>query len=90
MTPPPAVEKVLNWLSWLITLCMKVVEAGFVLVLLSVLLYILLGADAGLYVGSIVINVKMLIYALTPQAVVGVDLGMDCQAPALGIGDFSG
>ncbi len=72
MTPPPAVEKVLNWLSWLITLCKKVVEAGFVLVLLSVLLYILLGADAGLYVGSIVINVKMLIYALTPQAVVGI------------------
>jgi hypothetical protein len=72
MTPPPAVEKVLNWLSWLITLCMKVVEAGFVLVLLSVLLYILLGADAGLYVGSVVINVKMLIYALTPQAVVGI------------------
>ena len=72
MTPPPAVEKVLNWLSWLITLCMKVVEAGFVLVLLSVLLYILLGADAGLYVGSIVINVKMLFYALTPQAVVGI------------------
>ena len=72
MTPPPAVEKVLNWLSWLITLCMKVVEAGFVLVLLSVLLYILLGADAGLYVGSIVINVKILIYALTPQAVVGI------------------
>jgi hypothetical protein len=72
MTPPPAVEKVLNWLSWLITLCMKVVEAGFVLVLLSVLLYILLGADAGLYVGSIVFNVKMLIYALTPQAVVGI------------------
>ena len=72
MTPPPAVEKVLNWLSWLITLCMKVVEAGFVLVLLSVLLYILLGADAGLYVGSIVINVKMLVYALTPQAVVGI------------------
>jgi len=72
MTPPPAVEKVLNWLSWLITLCMKVVEAGFVLVLLSVLLYILLGADAGLYVVSIVINVKMLIYALTPQAVVGI------------------
>jgi hypothetical protein len=72
MTPPPAVEKVLNWLSWLITLCMKVVEAGFVLVLLSVLLYILLGADAGLYVGFIVINVKMLIYALTPQAVVGI------------------
>ena len=72
MTPPPAVEKVLNWLSWLITLCMKVVEAGFVLVLLSVLLYILLGADAGLYVGSIVINVKMLIYALTPQGVVGI------------------
>jgi hypothetical protein len=72
MTPPPAVEKGLNWLSWLITLCMKVVEAGFVLVLLSVLLYILLGADAGLYVGSIVINVKMLIYALTPQAVVGI------------------
>jgi hypothetical protein len=72
MTPPPAVEKVLNWLSWLITLCMKVVEAGFVLVLLSVLLYILLGADAGIYVGSIVINVKMLIYALTPQAVVGI------------------
>ena len=74
MTPPPAVEKVLNWLSWLITLCMKVVEAGFVLVLLSVLLYILLGADAGLYVGSIVINVKMLIYALTPQAVVGISI----------------
>ena len=43
----------LNWLSKLIALGLQVVEAGFVLVLLSVLLYILLGADAGLYVGWI-------------------------------------
>ena len=88
MTPPPAVEKVLNWLSWLITLCMKVVEAGFVLVLLSVLLYILLGADAGLYVGSIVINVKMLIYALTPQAVVGIAIVLTLGSPSARVRDW--
>ncbi len=74
MTPPPAEEKVLNWLSKLIALGLQVVEAGFVLVLLSVLLYILLGADAGLYVGSVVVNVKILIDAFTPQALIGVGI----------------
>lgn len=72
MTPPPAEEKTLKRITWIIAVIMKVIEAGFVLVLLSVLLYILLGADAGLYVGSIVINLKLLVEAFTPQAVIGV------------------
>ena len=62
----------LNWLSKLIALSFQVIEAGFVLVLLCVLLYILLGADAGRYVGSVVVNLKILVDAFTPQALIGV------------------
>ena len=62
----------MNTIAWLIAVLMKVVEAGFVLVLLSVLLYILLGADAGPYVGSIVVNLKLLVDAFSPQALIGV------------------
>ena len=59
------------WLDRITGLFLKVVEAGAVLVLLIVLLYILLGADAGPWVVSVIANLQALVAALSPQAVVG-------------------
>ena len=42
------------------------------LVLLIVLLFILLGADAGPYVASVIANLQALVAALSPQALIGV------------------
>ena len=53
-------------------LFVKVIEAGFALVGFIVLVYILLGADSGPYVGSVIANLSGLIAAVGPQAVVGV------------------
>lgn len=72
MTPPPAEKKILDLLSGLIALTMKVIEAGFVLVLLCVLLYILLGAAAGPYVRLVISNLTYLVTVFTPQALIGV------------------
>lgn len=72
MTPPPAEKKILDLLSGLIALAMKVIEAGFVVVLLCVLLYILLGAAAGSYVSLVISNLTYLVTVFTPQALVGV------------------
>lgn len=60
------------WLDRITGLFLKVIEAGAVLVLLIVLLYILLGADAGPWVVSVIANLQALVAALSPQAVVGV------------------
>ena len=72
MAPPPAEEKQLNWLAKLTTLSMQVVQAGFVLVLLCVLLYILLGAAAGPYVSSVIGNLAHLVAVFTPQTLIAV------------------
>lgn len=60
------------WLDRITRLFLRVIEAGAVLVLLIVLVYILLGADAGPYVVSVIGNLQALVAALSPQAVVGV------------------
>ncbi len=53
-------------------LFLRLTEAGFVLVGFIVLVYILLGADSGPYVGSVIANLTGLITAVTPQALVGI------------------
>jgi ABC-type dipeptide/oligopeptide/nickel transport system permease subunit len=72
MTPPPAEKKAIDILNGLIALAMKAIEVGFVVVLCCVLLYVLLGAAAGPYVGSVVSNLSFLVARLTPQALIGV------------------
>lgn len=76
MTPPPADEKTVSVMDQMTRLFLKVIEAGFVLVLLIVLLYILLGADAGPYVGSVIANLQALVTAMSPQALIGVAVVM--------------
>lgn len=62
----------MHWLDQITRLFLKVIEAGFVLVLLIVLLFILLGADAGPYIGSVITNLNALVTALSAQALIGV------------------
>ncbi len=53
-------------------LFLRLTQAGFVFVAFIVLIYILLGADAGPYVGSVIANLTGLIAAVGPQALVGI------------------
>ena len=53
-------------------LFLRLTEAGFVFVGFIVLVYILLGADSGPYVGSVIANLTALVAAVTPQALVGI------------------
>lgn len=50
----------------------RLTEAGFGFVGFIVLVYILLGADSGPYVGSVIANLTGLVAAVTPQALVGI------------------
>ncbi len=70
--PPPAEKTPAALLASVTGLFLRLTEAGFVLVGLIVLAYILLGADAGPYVGSVIANLSALVAAFTPQALVGV------------------
>ncbi len=53
-------------------LFLRITEAGFVIVGIIVLVYILLGADSGSYVLSVVSNLTGLIAAIGPQSLVGI------------------
>ena len=53
-------------------LFLRLTEAGFVFVAFIVLIYILLGADAGPYVASVIGNLTGLIAAIGPQSLVGI------------------
>jgi hypothetical protein len=52
-----------NWI-------LQLTEAGFVLVLFIILIYILLGAASGVFVIGVVSNILLLVNAVTPQALV--------------------
>ncbi|HMS94011.1 MAG TPA: hypothetical protein PKA03_02090 [Tabrizicola sp.] len=52
-----------NWI-------LQLTEAGFVLVLFIILVYILLGAASGVFVIGVASNILLLVNALTPQALV--------------------
>lgn len=73
-TPPPAEDRMTfaRGLASVTGLFLRLTEAGFVIVAFVVLIYILLGADAGPYVGSVVSNLTGLVAAIGPQALVGI------------------
>jgi len=70
--PPPTVRSLNAWLALVTGLLLRLTEAGLVFVGFLVLVYILLGAEAGPYVGSVIANLSALVAAVTPQALVGV------------------
>ncbi|MEZ5887103.1 MAG: hypothetical protein R3D56_09505 [Paracoccaceae bacterium] len=53
-------------------LCLAVAEAGYALVALIILLYLLLGADAGPYVASVMTNLSLLIDAFGQQTLIAI------------------
>lgn len=57
------VSTVKNWIF-------QLTEAGFVLVLFIILIYILLGAASGPFVIGVVSNILLLINAVTPQTLI--------------------
>ena len=72
--PPPADAgtRVTRGLASVTGLFLRLTEAGFAFVGFIVLVYILLGADSGPYVGSVIANLTGLVAAITPQALVGI------------------
>lgn len=73
-TPPPAEDRLSRVLASVKALFLRITEAGFVFVAFVVLIYILLGADSGSYVISVVSNLTGLIASIGPQSLVGIAL----------------
>lgn len=73
-TPPPAVDWLNRLLASFTGLFLRVTEAGYIFLAFIVLIYILLGADSGRYVISVVSNLTGLIGAIGPQTLVGIAL----------------
>jgi hypothetical protein len=76
-TPPPVESRaeangLLQSLSTAKRWFVEVTEAGFTLVAFIVLVYILLGADSGPYVVSVVANIALVSDALGPETLVAV------------------
>jgi hypothetical protein len=71
-TPPPAEDRLSRTLASATGLFLRLTEAGFVLVAFIVLIYILLGADSGSFVVSVVSNLTGLIKAVGAEALVGI------------------
>ncbi len=65
-------NKFMTMMGNLTAMFLRVTEAGFALVAFIVLVYILLGEDAGPYVISVVTNLILLVGAVTAQALVGI------------------
>lgn len=63
---------ILHYLATVKQIFVTVCEAGFALVGLIVLLYLLLGADAGPYVISVVANLSLLIDAVGQQTLIAI------------------
>ncbi len=55
-------------------LFIAVAQTGFALFALIVLLYLLLGADAGPWVGSVIANLSILIDAIGQQALIAISI----------------
>lgn len=67
-------DRIQNALAKLQGLFLKAAEVMAVLVALIVLVYTLLGEDAGPYVTGVVTNLSLLIFAITPQTIIAVAL----------------
>ena len=78
MTAPSPAEtgslssRLLARLDWLRQLAWQVLEAGFLLIGLIVLVYLLLGTGSGTFALGVIDNLTALVTALTPQALIGV------------------
>jgi hypothetical protein len=72
--PPPADSgtRAAQTLALVTGLFLRLTEAGFAFVGFIVLVHILLGAEAGPYVGSVIANLTGLVAAIGSQALVGV------------------
>ena len=64
-------NKFMTMMGNLTAMFLRVTEADFALVALIVLVYILLGEDAGPYVISVVTNLTLLVGAVTPRRLSG-------------------
>ena len=67
-------DRIQNALAKLQALFLKAAEVMAVFVALIVLVYILLGEDAGPYVIGVVTNLSLLIFAITPQTLIAIAL----------------
>ncbi len=63
---------ILRYLATVKQMFVTVSETGFALVGLIVLLYLLLGADAGPYVTSVIANLSLLIDAVGQQTLIAI------------------
>jgi len=67
-------DKLINACRSFARLFLAAAEAGFALVALVLMIYVLLGADSGSFVIGVVANLGLLISAITPEAIIGVAL----------------
>jgi Na+(H+)/acetate symporter ActP len=67
-----ALDRLNYQLSRFTALFLRVAEAGFALVAIIVLIYILLGEVSGTFVISVIANIVLLTGAVTPEALVGI------------------
>jgi hypothetical protein len=67
-------NKTLAFLQQLRVLLFAAAETGFALVGFIVVVYLLLGAESGGFVLSVMTNISLLVDAVTPQAFVGAAL----------------
>ena len=65
-------DAILRHLADVRRLFITVAQTGFALFALIVLLYLLLGADAGPWVGSVIANLSILIDAIGQQALIAI------------------
>ncbi len=65
-------QKILNALQSVKTVLLKVAETGLVLVGFIVIVYLLLGEDAGPYVISVITNISLFMSAVSSEAILGV------------------
>ena len=65
-------DKLLEGLRQIRLVFLAVTETGLALVALIVTVYLLLGADSGTFVLSVMANLSLLVDAVSPQAIVAV------------------
>lgn len=65
-------EQLLTYLSRVRRLFAAVTETGFMLVAFIVLIYLLLGADSGPFVVSVITNITVLIGAIGGQTLIAI------------------
>jgi len=65
-------DKLLEGLRQIRLVFLAVTETGLALVALIVTVYLLLGADSGTFVLSVMANLSLLVDAVSPQAIIAV------------------